>query len=69
MAALSQGITELFPLPSFAITRFRKHIPGSINRNLMKLDRLREGNKSKSIVQEPKPFHKILCSYFPSYFS
>ena len=30
----------------------------------MKLGTLREGNEKKSIVQEPKHFHKLLCSYF-----
>ena len=35
-----------------------KYISEIINGNQMKLDTFREGIEKKSIVQEPKPFHK-----------
>ena len=54
-------------LPSFLNNSFFvKHISEHINGNLMKLDTLREDYEKKSIVQEPKPFQKLLYSYFPS---
>ena len=39
----------------------------SINESQMKLDTSREGSEKKSFVQEPKPFHKLLRSYYPSW--